>query len=253
LLGAAAAVAATYHYTPYGTVTAAGPASTPLLFTGQYTDAESGLVYLRARYYDPATAEFLTLDPQVDQTGTPYAYVSDNPLNGTDLNGRCEFWCWVGIGAVAVGVAACIIAEPCGIAGGGLALGTGGLALAGGATFVGADAFVVGAVVGGLLGGLSYAVSSSTGDGHMIGENGTQTTSSTTWQDGAYRIDVENPSPGVRPGQMHFQDQSGQISKCQYNFDTGEFDGLPNSVAKRLAKNPGFQRGIQKGLKILGE
>jgi RHS repeat-associated protein len=26
-------------------------------------DAESGLQYLRARYYDPATAQFLTRDP----------------------------------------------------------------------------------------------------------------------------------------------------------------------------------------------
>ena len=29
----------------------------------EYTDAETGLIYLRNRYYDPATAQFLTRDP----------------------------------------------------------------------------------------------------------------------------------------------------------------------------------------------
>lgn len=86
----------------------------------------------------------------------------------------------------------------------------------------------------------------------MIGRNGTRTTSTTTWNKGQYRIDVENPNPGQRAGQLHFQDQSGQIPKCQYNFETGDFDGLPNKLAKQLAKDPGFQRGIQQGLKILG-
>jgi hypothetical protein len=37
---------------------------------------------------------------------------------------------------------------------------------------------------------------------------------------------------GGRPGQMHIQDQSGRIPKCQYNFDIGEFDGIPNSIAQ---------------------
>lgn len=37
-------------------------------FAGEYTDQESGLIYLRARYYDPATALFLTVDPLVSIT-----------------------------------------------------------------------------------------------------------------------------------------------------------------------------------------
>jgi len=36
------------------------------------------------RYYDPATDQFLSVDPLVDQTGQPYEYVNDNPLNATD-------------------------------------------------------------------------------------------------------------------------------------------------------------------------
>ena len=36
------------------------------------------------RYYDPSTDQFLSVDPLVDQTGQPYVYINDNPLNATD-------------------------------------------------------------------------------------------------------------------------------------------------------------------------
>lgn len=63
-----------------------------------------------------------------------------------------------------------------------------------------------------------YAASQSSGRGgsgqqHMIGENGTQITSSTKWTDGRYRIDVENASPGGRPGQMHLQDKLARLGE----------------------------------------
>jgi RHS repeat-associated protein len=37
-------------------------------YAGQYTDTETGLQYLRARYYDPSTGTFLTRDPLEAQT-----------------------------------------------------------------------------------------------------------------------------------------------------------------------------------------
>jgi hypothetical protein len=39
------------------------------------------------RYYDPATGQFLTRDPAVELTGSPYGYVYDNPLSSTDPAG----------------------------------------------------------------------------------------------------------------------------------------------------------------------
>jgi len=44
--------------------------------------------------YDPTTAQFLTLDPMVSTTRSPYAYVGDDPINGTDPSGKIclEFW-----------------------------------------------------------------------------------------------------------------------------------------------------------------
>jgi len=39
------------------------------------------------RYYDPATEQFLSVDPAVDITGTPYSYTNADPVNGDDPDG----------------------------------------------------------------------------------------------------------------------------------------------------------------------
>ena len=90
LLGANGAIAGTYAYDPYGKVIAASGATTPIQYAGGYTDAETGFSYLRARYYDPVTTQFLTVDPLVDATQAAYTYASDNPLAFTDPSGLCE-------------------------------------------------------------------------------------------------------------------------------------------------------------------
>ena len=36
------------------------------------------------RYYDPATDQFLSVDPAIAKTGQPYAFAGNNPLNATD-------------------------------------------------------------------------------------------------------------------------------------------------------------------------
>jgi RHS repeat-associated protein len=61
-----------------------------LLLPCQYTDAESGLQYLRARYFDPATGQFASRDPMAAATAQPYAYANGNPLNGNDPSGLCD-------------------------------------------------------------------------------------------------------------------------------------------------------------------
>jgi RHS repeat-associated protein len=82
---------ASYTYDAYGQTTGhAGAATTPFGYTGQYTDA-TGLIYLRARYYDPSTAQFLTRDPLEDETGAPYSYAGSDPLDNSDPSGLD--WC----------------------------------------------------------------------------------------------------------------------------------------------------------------
>ncbi len=79
---------AAYAYTPYGAVEEhTGTATTPFGYDAQYTSSDTGLIYLRARVYDPATAQFLTVDPQEMATRAPYYYAGDNPLNYADLSG----------------------------------------------------------------------------------------------------------------------------------------------------------------------
>ena len=52
-------------------------------YGGEYADP-TGYLYLRARYYDPTTAQFLTRDPLEATTGNPYGYTDGNPLQYTD-------------------------------------------------------------------------------------------------------------------------------------------------------------------------
>jgi RHS repeat-associated protein len=81
---------ATYTYDPYGTLVAStGSITNPFRFVGQYLDAESGLYYLRARYFDSSTGQFLSLDPLIGVTRSPYSYVVGNPLNYVDPSGQC--------------------------------------------------------------------------------------------------------------------------------------------------------------------
>jgi RHS repeat-associated protein len=89
LTNSSGAVVGTYTYSPYGTVTShTGTATAALQYTGQYTDAESGLIYLRARYYNPQTGQFLSVDPALALTNSPYSYVDGNPVNRADPSGR---------------------------------------------------------------------------------------------------------------------------------------------------------------------
>jgi len=87
-------------YDPYGNLKGrSGTTSVPFGFAGQLTDAETGFQYLRARYYDPATAQFLTRDPLEGLTQQPYAYTADDPLNTLDPTGLCTNFdplCWGG-------------------------------------------------------------------------------------------------------------------------------------------------------------
>ncbi|MEW6609965.1 MAG: RHS repeat-associated core domain-containing protein, partial [bacterium] len=62
--------------------------SNSYLFTGREIDAESGLYYYRARYYDSEVGRFVTQDPIGFEGGINlYAYVGNNPINLIDPTG----------------------------------------------------------------------------------------------------------------------------------------------------------------------
>ncbi len=90
---------------------------------------------------------------------------------------------------------------------------------------------------------------SETQRSRMLGESGTRVPSKTVWKQDGARIDVENPNPGRRPGQIHFQQGK---DKYLYDPELGEFVDAPRSVNKRL-EDARFRQGLDKAMKILGE
>jgi len=146
LLDGAGHTLATYSYDAYGNPTGrTGNATTPFGHAGAYTDAETGLQYLQARYYDPATQQFMSVDPLVDQTGQPYVYTYADPLNMADptgLDSGCNGASGQGLGRAfsafgdlgcnigeakdtALGTAGALAAPPCDVLHGGCRLPTG--------------------------------------------------------------------------------------------------------------------------------
>jgi filamentous hemagglutinin len=85
----------------------------------------------------------------------------------------------------------------------------------------------------------------------MLGANGPRFDSKTIWKgEGKERIDVENPNPGQRPGQIHYQDNQG--NKYLYDPNSNTFLDAPNSV-NRLLDDPKFSAAVEKGMtKYLG-
>ena len=76
------------QYDIFGTPFGASENGNNFLFTGEQFDRESGLIYLRARYYDPATGRFISKDPLGLRAGhNMYVYVKNNPVTFTDPSG----------------------------------------------------------------------------------------------------------------------------------------------------------------------
>lgn len=61
----------------------------PFLFHGQYFDFDAGLIYMRARFYDPFAGLFLQPDPAgYEDSVNPYAAFSNNPQSMRDPSGE---------------------------------------------------------------------------------------------------------------------------------------------------------------------
>lgn len=74
-------------YDEYGSTFTQTPATgtvTPFAYAGEYLDEDTGLYNLRARWYEPGTASFISVDPALNMTGEAYSYASGNPLLFTD-------------------------------------------------------------------------------------------------------------------------------------------------------------------------
>jgi len=103
-----------YRYSPFGTDLPGFPAGytwigNTLRFAARQLDVESGLYYVRARYYDPALSRFISEDPIGLQGGiNQYVYACNDPVDLTDPNGDfslrslCGDWCLAVFGFIAL-------------------------------------------------------------------------------------------------------------------------------------------------------
>ncbi|MBR2180972.1 MAG: RHS repeat-associated core domain-containing protein, partial [Oscillospiraceae bacterium] len=77
-----------YTYDAYGNEDNASATDTnPFRYSGEYYDAETGFIYLRARYYDPSIGRFTAEDPIRDGTNW-YVYCYNNPVKYVDPTGK---------------------------------------------------------------------------------------------------------------------------------------------------------------------
>jgi RHS repeat-associated protein len=88
--GTEAVLVARYDYDVYGAVrTQSGSSSNKFKYVagiGHPTDEETGLIYMRARYYEPGTGRFVSEDPIGDGVNW-YAYCANNSVNHVDSTG----------------------------------------------------------------------------------------------------------------------------------------------------------------------
>jgi RHS repeat-associated protein len=94
LTNGSGALVRSYDYAPFGaTVATSGAVANALGWGGHRTDAETGLVYLNARYYDPQLGRFISADPVIPDEGNPqalnrYAFGYNNPVSNVDPSGH---------------------------------------------------------------------------------------------------------------------------------------------------------------------
>jgi len=116
--GSGGANAVAHAYTPYGVERPQAQAATidysiasnPFLYSSQYTDSESTLQYLRARYYKPDHMRFISRDANPTPRNK-YTYANGNPIMEDDPSGMMANWAnylmnGLGIAASIIGLAA---------------------------------------------------------------------------------------------------------------------------------------------------
>ena len=83
-------IAAEYTYDSFGNRIALGTLDQRYGFTAREVDDETGLIYFRARHYDPSVGQFIQQDPIGFAAGDMnlYAYVWNNPYTYTDPSGE---------------------------------------------------------------------------------------------------------------------------------------------------------------------
>ncbi|WP_176835548.1 MULTISPECIES: RHS repeat protein [unclassified Paenibacillus] len=290
LVNAAGQVVNSYTYDIWGNpVTTQETVAQPFRYSGEFWDSSTGLQYLRARWYDPSVGRFINEDTYEGDISNPlslnlYTYVSNNPLRYTDPTGHEAFdynqatylantaatgsgnYQWA-LGYILKNTLlddnqaryllnTAMSSDDAGTS----AWAKAQLKNNSHADWIlslnrsiqknmenASEEVQFMSEMGPVLGGMGY-----------FGANGTQVTSKTLWKDKGTkaRIDVENPNPGQRPGQIHYQDENN--TKYLFSPEKGKFVDSSGNIAPRgindMLKNTDFVKKLNVGLeKYLGE
>ena len=219
-------------YDTYGQPLAvtADPASaiTRFGYAGEYTDP-TGYLYLRARYYDPVTAQFLTRDPLEATTNNPYGYTDGNPLQFVDPTGLINWGTVIGVGvitAIAIGAVLCVASVACAAA---VGVGGAGFALAGGGTLAAASALSISEVVAGAaLAGVGSAGLSAAMQGDFTGPKKSGTPRSNTDQNKQFNDAVK--AAEQRLGRKISKDERTMLHRAISGQDFGYHEIVKEAV-----------------------
>ena len=142
----------------------------PFVYKGYIYDQDTGLYYLKSRYYDPELGRFINSDNEVGSVGNisamnMYAYCKCNPISYADENGNMPSWAikvCIGIGVIALsGIVA--------VATMGTSLACNGLTMLYGAVTGALIGAASGAVFGALLGAAMEGLRTGTLEGALRG------------------------------------------------------------------------------------
>ncbi len=92
LTNSAGVVTDTYEYDAFGNkINSTGTTPNNYLYRGEQSDPDLSLYYLRARYYNPLTGRFLSVDSEASDGQRRYEYAAADPVDGMDPSGNAAF------------------------------------------------------------------------------------------------------------------------------------------------------------------
>ena len=181
-------------YTPFGEQI--GEAVSSFGYNGEYYNVATGMIYLRARFYEPEMNRFAQKDLLRGSAFAPqslnrYLYVQNDPINFVDSNGRDLKSAWNTVkGAVVGAVTGAVAGTAIGAAVGGVVGG------------------IVGAVVGGVAGGIAGAFASRSQPTQLVNNAPPAAPARATEPQSPIAYPVP-PSPSPNPTTNNQQDSGG--------------------------------------------